>query len=244
MTDGGLLGLAAQGAYQQLLWTCYNDGSIPSDESELASICSCTPEIMNQLWPMFSHKFSRHPKMKNLLVNREVSMRRREFERTHSMKSVAGIKSGLSRATAKVSSSNGIMNTRSNKNEHHTNTRSIENEHQLPTRALKRKAKPNQDKDKPSVVVDARASPKNKFPANQIEIVRRSLEAYMAGTDLGSPDMQIVLETLEAAHGASAEQINEFLVEKFRSSPPTKSNGPKSFGFFPVIVRGRFSHGD
>lgn len=73
------------------------------------------------------------------------------------------------------------------------------------------------------------------------EIIRASLTAYMECLDVGEPDDEIVEQVLASAPHVPAMKINEFLCEKYKSSPPGSSSGPKGWGWFPAVVRKRFN---
>ncbi len=183
---------------------------------------------MDKMWPLFSSKFSLHRTLKHQLVNAEVSLRRREFERKNKQKKRAGNASAELREQLKSKEVNEIGNIRSSEK----NLCCDINE-----------TKRNETKNSKTKRSDERVGASS-HSAGDMEIVRKTLEAYMEPLGFGAPDGRIVLETLDAGAGVSALEINRYLVERFEQQPPGKTGGPKGWGWFPTVVRGRFANGD
>lgn len=94
---GGADGLAGRGAYLDLVFHCYNDGSLPADLPGLAALLSVSVEAFAPFWEVIKHKFTTHRKQKNRLVMAEVSIRRKAFEQQRTQNSTAGHASAIKR---------------------------------------------------------------------------------------------------------------------------------------------------
>jgi len=97
-----------------------------------------------------------------------------------------------------------------------------------------------------SSLVDSTSTTENKNVLNDDErlvareIIGKSLQAYMHGFLEKEPDTQIVDETIAAGMGASAVEINAYLCKLYDSQPPGSRRGPRSYAWFPVVVRAHF----
>lgn len=107
---GGILALAAEGAYKNLLDYCYQAGDVPADIEGLAALSGCSVEEFEKLWPAFRDKFRAAKSKKGRLVNDEALMRRRAFEKQLRHNSEAGSKSGEKRRINKSNDDNGLSN--------------------------------------------------------------------------------------------------------------------------------------
>jgi uncharacterized protein YdaU (DUF1376 family) len=97
--------------YRELLDYCWIEGSLPMEESLLASISAFDPKEFRKCWPAVKpHFFEREGR----LFNRKVDERRPELARWHEQKRNAGMKSVEARRQRKL---NGHSNGRSNENE-------------------------------------------------------------------------------------------------------------------------------
>lgn len=83
-----------------------------------------------------------------------------------------------------------------------------------------------------------RSSPKE----SDVVFLRKSLASYMAVAKKGIPDDALVTQVLEAGGGATVREINDFLVLKYEDMPPYPLSyaGPKTWAWFPVVVRNHF----
>ena len=85
--------------------------------------------------------------------------------------------------------------------------------------------------------------------------MRANLEAYMARKDeRGNPRgtgtfasrplrSDLIAKCLDAGNGASVDEIGMYLADLYlrREQSPLHDNGPKDWGWFPVVIARRFS---
>jgi hypothetical protein len=72
------------------------------------------------------------------------------------------------------------------------------------------------------------------------EAVVRTIEGF----GLGTPDDTIIRRVFKAGNGASGFQIASYLYDRLRFIQRYPQHAPKSMGWFPQVVTGRFRSGD
>jgi uncharacterized protein YdaU (DUF1376 family) len=77
---------------------------------------------------------------------------------------------------------------------------------------------------------------------DEAAILRKSLANYFDGR-LGVPDDSLLKKCFDAADGASAEEIHKVLKHLHQNGQsPRDPNGPRSFGWFPTVIRKAFAN--
>lgn len=75
----------------------------------------------------------------------------------------------------------------------------------------------------------------------QKEFLRNALVSYFDGR-MGEPDDELIIRVLKAGRGASAEEIQAVLKRCHQNGQaPNYPNGPKTWGWFPVVIGKHFS---
>jgi uncharacterized protein YdaU (DUF1376 family) len=214
------MGLAEVGLYQLALNRGWKMGSIPDSADELARMIRRKPTEVRRAWARVRECFVPGAEPGRLVNPRQEKERAKALDKSH--KATTSINRRYSKAT------NVPTNTP-------TTTDGVRSDFV----ALRTSATTTDVSDSGK----GGSGGKVGHSAEDLELIRKTLEAYMEPLGFGSPDGRIVLETLRAGNGASALEINQFLVEKFEMQPPGKTGGPKSFAWFPTVVRGRFANG-
>lgn len=80
----------ARGLYRELLDEQWSDGSIPNDIEDLADICGCPLEVMQDKWPQIRKCFETH--RDGQLFNQMLENQRTEMDRTRIAQSMGGKK--------------------------------------------------------------------------------------------------------------------------------------------------------
>jgi hypothetical protein len=86
---------------------------------------------------------------------------------------------------------------------------------------------------KPKPVARASTPTPSKHKAEDVETVRASLEQLAAAQHMPPPDAALVRSVLDAAGGASGDQIHQTLVELWKRN---KFKAMYSWGFVPLVV--------
>ncbi len=108
-----LVGIAARGAYLELLNHCYNGaGTLPKDHQAMADLLALPLDVFETLWPMFADKFRRHKKDAERITNDIVETRLRSFKNKLKQKKIAGKSSYAKKVAAKAKAYNNLDNDR------------------------------------------------------------------------------------------------------------------------------------
>lgn len=112
-SENPLAGIAARGAYLELLNHCYNGaGSLPKEHQALADLLALPLPVFETLWPMFADKFRRHKKDADRITNDIVETRLRAFKNKLKQKKIAGKSSYAKKVARKSQGANGLDNDR------------------------------------------------------------------------------------------------------------------------------------
>ena len=254
--SGAVLSMTAEqrDVYRNLLDVCWRDGSLPMDERALRKMSFAEPDEWERAWPIVRLQFEEH---EGRLYNPKVDAKRPE---------VLNGKQARARGAEAANAKRSAQRTLSARSAHAQRTLSVAQAERSAhaQRTLLPSPSPSPySGDDVKLSSNADAAPEPTPPDQKpipkavrgfsrpeppplplviteeadvaAEFVRQALYDYFGGAR-GHPDDAIVRSVLAAARGAPLEELGAFLRHIHQ-----RGKRPKSWGFFPVVVRDHFA---
>jgi hypothetical protein len=209
---------AGRGIYRELLDQCYSQGGFPDDAAYVMAKCACTQEEYDRWWPIIRRHFHVSKKDPHMLTNIFADLFRRQYR-----KYIKDQRERRKKGIDKANEVHGLHDAGSTVVAPRTNQRS--------TNTIRHDTTRNNIKRGKSTT----KAPPTANRQQSRDWIRNWLFEFMEGR-WERPDEAIADRVLDAADGASLDEIQAFLVDLHKRGKKPR----KSWPWFVEVIQAHF----